>query len=383
MSSRQADALHPGEHLDQRHLDLAQQLLDPELHEPRTLPLGELAREPRVDGRIARPPRPPRRRASAARRRRPGRRRGEPLVGGELVRARRCAAPGRSGRRRPSCRGRGRGPRAATRRAGPAATVAAHRLDVVADRGCGRRVRRQSRQVGGVARDHLRAVAAGPAPAAHLDRDRTRRPGRRSSPPRPRPRSSPRPCGRARPPPTRHRAAGSPRGARTRSPRRGASSGPGSSRTAFVISIGTSMSSSIVASCLEIRASSACSVRFCLRFAPEISSIEPSTPSRSPNCLQQLRGGLVADPGDARDVVRRVALEADEVGDQLRRHAVTLDHPVAVVDLRVGDSARGRHHPDPVAERAGRRRGRRRRSSPESPESLACRASVAITSSAS
>ena len=111
-----------------------------------------------------------------------------------------------------------------------------------------------------------------------------------------------------------------------------------------------SMSVCIVASCFEIRASSACSVRFCLRFGPEISSMLSSTPSSDPYCLQQLGGGLLADPGNARDVVGGVALEPDQVGDQLRLDAVALDDAVAVVDLRVGDAARGRHHPDPVAD---------------------------------
>ena len=55
--------------------------------------------------------------------------------------------------------------------------------------------------------------------------------------------------------------------------------------------------------------------------------------------LQQVGGGLVADPRDAGDVVRRVALEADEVGHQLGRDAVAVDHAVAVVDPRVGDAA--------------------------------------------
>ena len=65
--------------------------------------------------------------------------------------------------------------------------------------------------------------------------------------------------------------------------------------------------------------------------------------------LQELGRGLVADPGHAGDVVRGVALEPDEVGDQLRRHPVALDHPLGVVDLGVGDPARGGHHPDSVA----------------------------------
>ena len=61
----------------------------------------------------------------------------------------------------------------------------------------------------------------------------------------------------------------------------------------------------------------------------------------------QLTGGLVADPGNARDVVGRVALEPDEV-----RHLVGTD-PVAKldafgrVDVDVGDAAR-RHHQDDV-----------------------------------
>ena len=61
--------------------------------------------------------------------------------------------------------------------------------------------------------------------------------------------------------------------------------------------------------------------------------------------LQQVRRGLVADARDAGDVVARVALEADEVGDQLGRDAVAVDHALAVVDLRVGDAARGGHDP--------------------------------------
>ncbi len=65
--------------------------------------------------------------------------------------------------------------------------------------------------------------------------------------------------------------------------------------------------------------------------------------------LQQLGGGLVADPGDAGDVVGGVAFEPDQVGYQLRRHPVALDHAVAVVDLGLGDSPRGGHHPDSVA----------------------------------
>ncbi len=69
-----------------------------------------------------------------------------------------------------------------------------------------------------------------------------------------------------------------------------------------------------------------------------------------PEPLEQLGRGLVADAGDPGDVVGGVALQADEVGHQLRRDAVAVDHPVAVVDPGVGDPARGRHDPHAVVD---------------------------------
>jgi hypothetical protein len=69
-----------------------------------------------------------------------------------------------------------------------------------------------------------------------------------------------------------------------------------------------------------------------------------------PEPLQQLGCGLVADPRDARDVVGGVALQPDEVGHQLGRHAVALDHALAIVDLRVGDPAGGGHDTNTVAD---------------------------------
>ena len=69
-----------------------------------------------------------------------------------------------------------------------------------------------------------------------------------------------------------------------------------------------------------------------------------------PESLQQVGRGLVADPGDARDVVAGVALQPDEVGHELRRDPVALDHALAVVDLGVGDAARGGHDPHAVAD---------------------------------
>ena len=94
-----------------------------------------------------------------------------------------------------------------------------------------------------------------------------------------------------------------------------------------------------------MRALSACSVRFCLRLAPVIWSMLDEHALEVAELLQQVGGGLVADAGDAGDVVGGVALEADEVRDQLGRDAVALDHALAVVDLRVGHAAGGRHDP--------------------------------------
>ena len=158
-----------------------------------------------------------------------------------------------------------------------------------------------------------RRAATGPAGATFTARslDGARRTAR-APPPRPR-----------RAPP---RAAAAGRAARTRGRSRGSPSGRARRRGSSPRSMSTGTSVWIVASSLEIRASSAWFVRFSLRFAPEISSIEASTVSRSPNRCSRSRGRLVADPRDARDVVRGVALQAVEVGDQLGRDAVAVDH---------------------------------------------------------
>ena len=116
--------------------------------------------------------------------------------------------------------------------------------------------------------------------------------------------------------------------------------------TSRVISASRSMSTgtsrTIVASCLESRAASACSVRFCLRLAPEISSTLAEHASRGRRSAAAARTAVLSPmPGTPGMLSRRVALEADEVGDQLGRDAVAVDHALAVVDLRVGDAARG------------------------------------------
>ena len=66
----------------------------------------------------------------------------------------------------------------------------------------------------------------------------------------------------------------------------------------------------------------------------------PSTSSRSPKRCSSSAAVLSPMPGTPGMLSRRVALEADEVGDQLGRDAVAVDHALAVVDLGVGDAAR-------------------------------------------
>ena len=113
-----------------------------------------------------------------------------------------------------------------------------------------------------------------------------------------------------------------------------------------VTSTSTGMSRRIVASSFDTRARSAFSVRFCLRLAPEMSSMCDEDALEVPPLLQQLRGGLVADARDAGDVVARVALQPVEVRDELGRDAVALHDRLVVVQLRLGDPAARRHDLD-------------------------------------
>ena len=108
-------------------------------------------------------------------------------------------------------------------------------------------------------------------------------------------------------------------------------------------STSTSTSRTAVASCLEMRAFSACSVRFCLRLAPEIESMLASTPSRSPHSWSSCEAVLSPIPGTPGMLSEVSPLRPDEVGHQLGRDAVAVDHGLAVVDLRVGDAAAGGH----------------------------------------
>ena len=229
----------------------------------------------------------------------------------------------------------------------------------------------------------LGRLAGDPQPAPRARR--RARPGRRARPPGPAPRSARR--GRWRgaaasssPSSSSRRRSGS-RSSNSRNTSRSRERS-GSRAIAPSMSMSRSMSRIAVASRLLIRAASACSVRFSLRLAPEMLSMFDEHPLEVAACLEQLGRGLLTNPRDARDVVRGVALEAREVGDQLRRDAVPVDHGLAVVGLRLGDAAAGGHHTHAVADElehvavAGHDHHR-------DPLRLACSASVAITSSAS
>ena len=61
---------------------------------------------------------------------------------------------------------------------------------------------------------------------------------------------------------------------------------------------------------------------------------------------EQVRRRLVADAGDARDVVRGVALEAEEVGHERRRDAVARHDAVRRVHVHVRHAARREQHAD-------------------------------------
>ena len=105
----------------------------------------------------------------------------------------------------------------------------------------------------------------------------------------------------------------------------------------------TSRLRSMVASTLDFSASSAAVRSDSRRFSPDTSSRCVVDALEAAELDEQVGGGLLADAGDALDVVRRVALEADEVGDQLGADAVALADPVGRVDDDVGH-ATGRHH---------------------------------------
>ena len=84
------------------------------------------------------------------------------------------------------------------------------------------------------------------------------------------------------------------------------------------------------------------------------------TPSRPPYVVDQLGGRLLPDPGNAGQVVARVAAQGGVLGILRRRDAGALDDAGLVVEHVVADAAAVVEHLDVrVARRAGRRRGRR------------------------
>ena len=154
-----------------------------------------------------------------------------------------------------------------------------------------------------------------------------------------RPRAAGSPPARARPAPPRAGAAG--RAARSRGTPRAAFERSISRVSSASRSMSTGTSRTIVASCLEMPrvVGVVGQVLLALGAGDLVDAGEHGL--EVAEALQQVGRGLVADARDAGDVVRRVALEAVEVGDLLRRDAVAVDHALAVVDLRLGDPARG------------------------------------------
>ncbi len=64
----------------------------------------------------------------------------------------------------------------------------------------------------------------------------------------------------------------------------------------------------------------------------------------------ELHRGLLADAGDAGEIIRRVSLEPAIVRQLRRRQAVALAHRGDVVARQVGDAAAGQHHRDAVVD---------------------------------
>ena len=93
---------------------------------------------------------------------------------------------------------------------------------------------------------------------------------------------------------------------------------------------------------------SACSVMFLRARGRELAGVLDHRLERAV-LRDQLAGGLVADAGDARDVVGGVALQPDEVRHLLGRHAVARLDALRRVDVDVGDAARRHHQADVLA----------------------------------
>ena len=116
----------------------------------------------------------------------------------------------------------------------------------------------------------------------------------------------------------------------------------GGAETSSPGSTSSGRSRCMVARSFESRAWSACSMTALLASGRELAGVLDHALERSV-LRDQLAGGLVADPGDAGDVVGRVPLETDEVGHLVGSHAVAQLDALGRVDVDVRDPAR-RHH---------------------------------------
>src|SRR5436190_7609651 len=65
--------------------------------------------------------------------------------------------------------------------------------------------------------------------------------------------------------------------------------------------------------------------------------------------LQKLGSSLISYSRYTGDIVGGIALKAIKVRDHLRSDSVTIDHGLAIVGLRLGNSSRRRHHFDMIA----------------------------------
>ena len=367
--------LHRAQHPHQRQLDVAHQTREAPLRDLLALPLRERPEQQRVAGRgvlhVGTPDRAPRRaprRGSRGARAPAGRRRAGCRGPGPPARAR---APSRRGRapaalhRRPPPL---RGPRSRLR-VPPGSPL--HRPLAPARREARRpprrspwappptpaRARPRSARGRPPRTTRPRAPAWRRPPRTNLRREsRPRQPAIAATSPtvpartRPEITTSPAAAGTAAsasPSASSMRRRGSRSSYSRNTSRRRERSGSRATSAAGSRSIGTSRST--VARRLETRAFSACSSRFSLRFAPLISATWASTSSRRAEALDQLGGGLVADPGNPGDVVGGVALEAVEVRDQRGRDPVAVEHRLVVVELGLGDPPRGGHHLDEPA----------------------------------
>ena len=276
--------------------------------------------------------------------------------------ARRCGAAARAGRRRPSCRGRASSSTPSRGGGGEqAVAAAAERLDVVGDERRARRARPRARRV---ERRRRRSARRRPPPSVAVERQRDRALGEvgRRCPPRPRPRARSRPLrpGTASP----SGSASSSRSITARS-----SNSRMKSRRAP-----RSGSAAIASPQVDLGLDVVLHRRQLLRDAGVVGVLDQVLLALGAGDLVDVREHLLERsrtaaaaaaavfspiPGTPGMLSEVSPAQAHQVGDQLRRHPVALDHRLAVVDLGLGDRRARCSSPGPRRRPAGRRRGRR------------------------